>query len=82
MIGILGGTFNPIHLEHLFVAQQVKNKMNLSKVIFIPSKIPPLKDISIQPQHRYNMVKIAIHDHPFFEISDIGATSRSRFLYL
>eukprot|EP00999_Lentomonas_sp_LEN2_P000319 NODE_1320_length_909_cov_35.175192_g1274_i0.p1 GENE.NODE_1320_length_909_cov_35.175192_g1274_i0~~NODE_1320_length_909_cov_35.175192_g1274_i0.p1 ORF type:complete len:176 (+),score=8.37 NODE_1320_length_909_cov_35.175192_g1274_i0:354-881(+) len=49
--------------------------MHLSKIIFIPAKIPPLKNISISPQHRYNMVKIAIADNPFFEISDIELKS-------
>lgn len=70
-IGVLGGTFNPIHIGHLILAQEVGIKMHLSKIIFIPAKIPPLKNISISPQHRYNMVQVAIADNPFFEISDI-----------
>lgn len=77
VIGILGGTFNPIHSEHLLVAEEVRRKMNLSKVIFVPSKIPPLKNISIHPQHRYNMVKIAISGNSFFEISDIELKTNS-----
>ncbi|WP_372366176.1 nicotinate-nucleotide adenylyltransferase [Candidatus Uabimicrobium sp. HlEnr_7] len=74
-IGVLGGTFNPIHVGHLILAQEIRIKMNLSKIIFIPSKIPPLKNISISPQHRYNMVQIAIANNPFFEISDIELKS-------
>ena len=70
-IGVLGGTFNPIHIGHLILAQEVGVKMCLSKIIFIPAKIPPLKNISISAEHRYNMVKMAIADNPFFEISDI-----------
>ena len=43
-IGIFGGTFNPIHLGHLIVAEQVLTKLHLDEVWFIPTNVPPLKD--------------------------------------
>ncbi|RMF94435.1 MAG: nicotinate-nucleotide adenylyltransferase [Candidatus Schekmanbacteria bacterium] len=72
-IGILGGTFNPIHIGHLRIAEEVREKMNLKEVVFVPSYIPPHKDErEIAPPHyRAEMVKIAIQDNPFFKISTI-----------
>ncbi len=70
-IGILGGTFDPIHIGHLILAQEVAQKLGFSKVLFIPSKTPPHKLNIISEQHRYLMVKLAIQDNPLFEISNI-----------
>ena len=71
-ICIFPGTFNPIHEGHLKMAQFVAEKYSFEKIIFIPSYIPPHKDIdSNLAKHRYNMVKIAIKNNPKFEISDI-----------
>ena len=42
-IGIMGGTFNPIHIGHLIAAQEVLDKMNLDKIIFIPQVILPIR---------------------------------------
>jgi nicotinate-nucleotide adenylyltransferase len=72
-IGLLGGTFNPIHIGHLRAAEEIREKFQLDKVIFVPSKIPPHK-ISpevISPLHRISMVKRAIKANPFFSVSDI-----------
>ncbi|MDD5292211.1 MAG: nicotinate-nucleotide adenylyltransferase [Candidatus Omnitrophica bacterium] len=79
-IGIFGGTFNPIHFGHLVLAQQAYEKLNLDKVIFIPSFYPPhKKDCSIvSASHRYNMVKLAIKGNPRFEISDIEIKRKGR----
>ncbi len=73
-IGILGGSFDPIHIGHLIVAQMTLETMQLDKVIFIPVSISPHKNIKKRimssPIDRYQMVKLAIKGHPFFEISD------------
>lgn len=72
-IGILGGTFNPIHNGHLIIAEQVRIKFGLSKVLFIPCNIPyHKKSIGLaSAKHRLAMVKLAIKDNPYFEASDI-----------
>ncbi len=72
-LGIMGGTFNPIHYAHLLSSNYVLEKYNLDKVVFIPTGEPPhKKDINIaSAMHRYNMVKLAIEDNPNFFISDI-----------
>jgi len=72
-IGILGGTFNPIHMGHLIMADEVCKRHHLSKVIFIPAYIPPHKYVNdlTDAKHRYQMVKAAINENDKFEISDI-----------
>lgn len=72
-IGILGGTFNPIHLGHVIAAQEVLYKMKLDSIIFIPSGSPPHKNDSqlASARDRYEMVKLAIKDNDNFLISDI-----------
>lgn len=71
-IGLFGGTFNPIHLGHLIIANEVLEILKLDKIIFIPTGIPPHKDIGVvKGKHRYEMVKLAIEDNPYFEVSDI-----------
>lgn len=70
--GIMGGTFNPIHLAHLYIAYEAKEQLNLDKVIFIPTGNPPhKKDKHIISGHlRYEMVEKAIEDYKGFTISD------------
>ncbi|MCX7794113.1 MAG: nicotinate-nucleotide adenylyltransferase [Thermodesulfovibrionales bacterium] len=73
-IGILGGTFNPIHYGHLRIAEEVRERFNLSKVIFVPAGIPPFKikeSELIESHHRAEMVRLAIKSNPFFEFSDV-----------
>ncbi|MGR3176874.1 MAG: nicotinate-nucleotide adenylyltransferase [Candidatus Anammoxibacter sp.] len=71
-LGILGGSFNPIHIGHLLIAEEVYNVHNLSKVIFIPVNLPPHKDVNglVEPMHRYQMVKEATKGIGHFEVSD------------
>lgn len=70
--GMMGGTFNPIHLAHLYIAYEAKETLNLDKVIFMVAGNPPHKKESsvIDSNYRYDMVKMAIKDYPGFEISD------------
>lgn len=72
-IGILGGTFNPIHNGHIRLAKDARSKLDLDKVIFIPSYAPPHKSSEgiVSPQDRLHMVKLAIKDESGLEASDI-----------
>jgi nicotinate-nucleotide adenylyltransferase len=71
-IGILGGTFNPIHIGHLIIAEQCKEQLNLDKIIFIPNGNPPHKSKNIiDKNHRFTMLSLAIEDNKYFDISDI-----------
>jgi len=71
-IGILGGTFNPIHIAHLAMAQMALEKCRLEKVVFVPCNIPPHKNPNqvASSRDRFNMVHLAIKGNPVFEISD------------
>lgn len=70
-VGIMGGTFNPIHIGHLIMAECAYDQFALDKVLFIPSKNPPHKThIEIATtEDRVNMVELAIKDNPHFELS-------------
>jgi nicotinate-nucleotide adenylyltransferase len=72
-IGICGGTFDPIHYGHMVIAEEIREKFFLDKILFIPSGMPPHKVISgvTLPLHRFNMVSSAISKYPFFEASRI-----------
>jgi nicotinate-nucleotide adenylyltransferase len=75
-IGILGGTFNPVHAAHLIIAEAAREQVHLDKVLFMPSANPPHKsgDI-IEAQIRLDLVKLAIRDNKYFEASDIEIKS-------
>jgi nicotinate-nucleotide adenylyltransferase len=70
-IGIMGGTFNPIHIGHLIAANEVKERFGLDKVLFIPSGTPPHKPDSevIGQEHRFEMVRLAVASNAGFEAS-------------
>ncbi len=76
-IGIFGGTFNPPHYGHLIVAEFIREEARLDKIIFIPCSIPPHKQNDeylsqiASPEHRFEMVRLAINGNKFFEVSDI-----------
>ncbi len=71
-IGIIGGTFNPIHLGHLMIAEVAYEEFELEQVIFVPTHISPHKfhDV-ISAYHRYAMTAAAVEDNPHFTISDV-----------
>ena len=71
-VGILGGSFDPIHLGHLITSYDVLEKRNLEKIIFIPCHISPHKTDRKPTDdiHRMNMVNLAVEQYPYFEYSD------------
>jgi nicotinate-nucleotide adenylyltransferase len=72
-IGLLGGTFNPIHNGHLSIARQSREALGLDRVILIPSADPPHKPLDgVAPaKDRYEMVRLAIAADPSLAISDV-----------
>ena len=71
-IGILGGTFDPIHYAHLATVEFIRGKYNLDKVIFIPSGNPPHKFWNITDKNdRYDMVVLATVNNENFVVSDM-----------
>ena len=77
-IGILGGTFNPVHIGHLLLAQESVEELGLDKLVFLPSYIPPHKSRAelINPEDRFNMLLIAIRGNPIFEVSRLEIEKR------
>jgi len=72
-IGIMGGTFNPVHNGHLKLSVAAKRLFKLNKVIFIPTGTPPHKDTTniADKEQRFKMVKIAVKGFKDFEVSRI-----------
>ncbi len=72
-IGVLGGTFDPIHSGHLIIAEEARLKLSLAKVLFVPAGQPWLKTTrTITPaNHRVEMVKRAISANSYFELSTV-----------
>jgi len=72
-IGVLGGTFDPIHIGHLKVAEEVTARLNLSEIIFMPAGQPWLKGDNLisLAEHRVEMVRLAIAGKPYFKLSTI-----------
>ena len=71
-IGILGGTFNPVHNGHLYIAEQAIKKFRLDRLIFVPVYMPPHKKISdrIAIKDRLNMLRLAARKNKKFSISN------------
>ncbi len=72
-IGIMGGTFNPIHLGHLAIARRAKEQFALEEVLFIPNGVPYMKNLKevLPSETRCDMVRLAICDISFFRLSMI-----------
>lgn len=71
--GILGGTFNPIHLAHLKIAEEVLRAFSLDQILFIPAADPPHKEVDqdVSFAHRFAMVEKAIAGQPLFTVSNL-----------
>jgi len=79
-IGILGGTFNPVHIGHLILAEEAREKLGLDKIVFIPTALPPHKDslnIALADK-RLKMLKLAIRGNKYFMVSDIEIKRQGR----
>jgi len=72
-IGILGGTFDPVHVGHLRIAEGARVRLELSRVLFVPAGQPRLKadEAIASPIHRVEMVRRAIAGSPYFELSTV-----------
>lgn len=72
-LGVLGGTFDPIHFGHLIAAEVVRDQFELERVLFVPAARPPHKASQrVTPaEHRLAMVRLAVSGNPYFEVSTI-----------
>jgi nicotinate-nucleotide adenylyltransferase len=72
-VGVFGGTFDPIHIGHLVSAEEVRVKLELERVVFVPARLPPHKlDHVVSPvEHRLTMVELAIASNPHFAVSRV-----------
>ena len=79
-IGILGGTFNPVHIGHLILAEEAREKLGLDRIIFVPTALPPHKDnLNIAPaDKRLKMLKLAIRSNRHFAVSDLEIKRKGR----
>lgn len=72
-VGIMGGTFNPIHLGHLAIAEKAREQFALDEVLFIPCGVPYMKDLKevLPARMRCEMTRLAVEDTPSFTLSFI-----------
>jgi len=70
-VGVLGGSFNPPHMGHLVIADQIKDQLDLDKIIFLPTAEPPHSSVqktTISSEKRVDMLDLATEDHPGFDL--------------
>ncbi|WP_300560188.1 nicotinate-nucleotide adenylyltransferase [Companilactobacillus sp.] len=83
-VGILGGTFNPVHTGHVVIAEQVFQQLHLNKVLFLPDNIPPHRGVQktkpIGGNERIEMIKLAIEDNLHFDL-DLTDVNRGGVSY-
>lgn len=72
-IGVFGGTFDPIHMGHLIVAEDARVALGLDEVLFIPAGQPWFKSYRqiTESHHRLAMVRLAVESNPSFDVSNI-----------
>ena len=75
-VGIIGGTFDPIHNGHLAIAEEAREALGLERVVFMPASGPPHKPGRpvASPEHRLAMVRLAVEGNQAFEASDLEVT--------
>ena len=76
--GIMGGTFDPIHLGHLRIARAALEELKLERVVFLPDGDPPHKQPGCSREDRLAMVQLACADEPLFTVSDMELRRRGR----
>ncbi len=72
-VGIMGGTFNPIHFGHIEIAKSAYETFNLDEVLFIPNGSSYMKQNVLKVEDRVNMTALAIKDYQYFKLSKIEA---------
>ncbi len=79
-VGLLGGNFNPIHLAHLMIGEQVGQKLGFDRVELLPSYLPPHVDEkkTIDSQHRLNMVELAVEDNPHLTVNMVELARKGK----
>lgn len=77
-VGVFGGSFNPIHLGHLIVAEEARRRLRLSEVCFVPSYNPPHKLLRVGFEDRCRMVELAVEDNPHFTVSRVEEGRKGR----
>lgn len=77
-LGVLGGTFDPIHIGHLAIAEEARVRLSLDEVLFVPARVSPLKQGNTHAtgDDRYRMVELAIADNASFRASRIELDRR------
>ena len=72
-VGVLGGTFDPIHIAHMAIAEECRVRLSLNRVLFAPAGMPPhkLRPPITPAKHRIAMVALAIESNPHFELSRV-----------
>lgn len=71
-LGLLGGTFDPVHHGHLRAAENARTALGLDRVAFMPARVPPHRATpAAPPLHRFAMVALAVHADPAFFASDL-----------
>jgi nicotinate-nucleotide adenylyltransferase len=78
-LGVFGGTFNPVHTAHLALAEEVRERLRLDEVLFVPSGLPPHKGTALPPgERRLEMVRLAVRGNPFFAALDMEVKRAGR----
>lgn len=83
-IALLGGTFDPVHIGHLCIAEWVQQSLGLDQLLFVPAAVPPHKFHAITPAlHRVRMLELAMAEDPRFGVStiELGRTGPSYTLH-
>lgn len=72
-IGVFGGSFDPVHMGHLTIAQDAVEQLELDRLIFVPAAVPPHKQSHTlaDGKHRLEMLRLAAESNPAFEVSDM-----------
>lgn len=72
-LGVMGGTFNPVHYGHLVAAETARIDFDMEKIIFVPSSVPPhkMREGLVDASLRYKMTELATASNPHFEVSPI-----------
>ncbi|WP_456399429.1 nicotinate (nicotinamide) nucleotide adenylyltransferase [Persephonella sp.] len=79
MIGIYGGSFDPIHIGHLRIAEDIREEFSLERVIFVPAYHSPLKpECKASSEDRLEMIKLSISENKYFDVDDVELRRRGK----